>query len=311
MTHETATRVTRWILLAAVIVAAGGCSSNQSFTLNPFREKKGPHREELTPAEWQKLRQENERRLAGEGIPRDDATTRATAAAASSPAEQLDQFLEFAKFTFWTFPKQLINIYIGNTPGKYARLMEDDQSADSRRTGILRLVADYEFARKEPYTKRYWQIAQGDPDSLVRVAAVRALDRSRDRAVTPIAIKHMEDPNPLLRLEAAKALANIPDEKSIPALTRHLAATLEMRGEGGRLELVTESRDVRVACADALRNFPTKDVARSLIDALREKEFEVSYQARKSLTLMTGHDFRYDQAKWRDYLSKAENPFGG
>jgi len=67
---------------------------------------------------------------------------------------------------------------------------------------------------------------------------------------------------------------------------------------------------VRVACADALRNFPNKDVARTLVDALREREFEVSWQARKSLILMTGHDYKYDQAKWREFLAGTDNPFG-
>ena len=77
----------------------------------------------------------------------------------------------------------------------------------------------------------------------------------------------------------------------------------------GRVEQQTENRDVRVACADALRNFKTKDVARALVEVMGDKQFEVSYQARKSLVLMTGHDFRYDAGKWREYLGAAANPF--
>src|SRR5439155_9483401 len=140
---------------------------------------------------------------------------------------EFEEFLGFLKFTFITGPQRIIDFYLGNTPGRFARMMEDDQSADMRRTGILRLVTDYDFARKDPYTKRYWQIAQGDPDYLVKVAAVRALDRSRSSSVDPIALKYLDDPNPLLRLEAAKALANIPDEKAVPALLRHLAGVFE------------------------------------------------------------------------------------
>jgi hypothetical protein len=290
------------VVLAAATAAmtAGGCSSI-SFH-NPFAPKKGPAPVQLPAAEWAALKRENAERLAGEGIP--GATTR--------PSKGETQgFFDFVTFTFVTFPKQIFNFYTGNTPGKYARMMENDQSADQRRTGILRLVTDYEFARKEPYTQRYVQIAQGDPDSLVRVAAVRALDRSRQEPVTPVAIRYLDDPNPLLRLEAAKALANVPDERAVPALTKHLAPVFEVRGEGGRPEPVAESRDVRVAVADALRNYPTKDVSKTLVDALREKDFEVSWQARRSLVLMTGHDFKYDQDKWRDYFSKAERPFGG
>jgi hypothetical protein len=287
----------RWIvvLLAAALT---GCSSF-SFK-NPFAAKKGPETPELSAAQWATLRQANQERLAGEGIP--GATTKPTA--------KVEEFFDFFEFTFWIMPNRLIDYYFGQTPARYAQMMEDDKSPDQRRTGILRLAADYEFARKEPYTRRYWQIAQGDPDALVRVAAVRALNRSRQPSVTPIAIKYLDDASPLLRLEAAKALANVPDPKAVNVLLKHLAPTIDVRGEGGRLELQPESRDVRVACADALRNYPTKDVAKALVDVLDEKDFEISWQARKSLILMTGHDYRYNQPKWREYFLKSDQPFG-
>jgi hypothetical protein len=302
----------RWpacALLVALAAGGGGgvgCSTDRSFTLNPFARPHVPESETLSGSQWAQLKRENQQRLAGEGIPAPGAATRPT----GQPGNEFKEFTEFVKFAFYTFPKQTINFYLGNTPGRYARMMEDDQSGDQRRSGILKLVSDYPFARVEPYTKRYWQIAQGDPSTLVRVAAVRALDRSRDKSVVPIAIRYLDDANPLLRLEAAKALGNLPDDRAVAPLIRHMGTTIEVRGEGNRPEPQVESRDVRVACADALRNFATKDVARALIEALREKEFEVSWQARKSLILMTGHDFRYDQAKWRDYLSKTDNPFG-
>jgi hypothetical protein len=296
------------LLLTALVVA--GCSADSSFTLNPFAKRKGPEPETLPASEWRELRRENADRLAGVNLPRPGATTRPSAA--HGVAGGFDQFMDFLEFTFWTFPKRTIQYYVqGETPSKYAKMMEDERSADQRREGILRLVADYDFARAEPYTRRYGQIAQGDPDMLVRAAAVRALNASRDPSVTPVAIRDLDDPYPLLRLESAKALANVPDEKAIPALTRHMAAHFDVRGEMGRQEMVTEGRDVRVACADALRNYPNKDVARSLVETLREREFEVSWQARRSLILMTGHDFRYDQGKWREFLTNTENPFGG
>jgi hypothetical protein len=291
------------VIAAAVSAGVAGCSANSSFTLNPFQKKKGPEPEVLPAAEWRDIRQANAQRIHGEGIP----TTRP---APSTRVNTFEEFAGFLKFTFWDFPKQTISYYLGNTPGKYARMMEDDQSGDVRRTGILRLVVDYPFARTVPYTQRYWQIAQGDPDALVRVAAVRALNRSRDRSVVTIAVRYLDSADPLLRLEAAKALANVPDETAVPALLRHMAPQFDQRAEGGRLEPVPETRDVRVACADALRNYPTKDVATALIDVLHEKEFEVSWQARKSLILMTGHDYHYDQARWREFLSKSDNPFG-
>ena len=293
----------RWTVLIVALMLAG-CSSF-SFQ-NPFAAHKGPESTTLPQRDWVELKRENAARLAGEGIPRDQATTQAQ----PPRGGEIQQFFGFVEFVFYKFPKQTIDLYLGNTPGKYARMMEDDQSADQRRTGILRLVTDYDFARKGDYTRRYWQIAQGDPDYLVRVAAIRALDRSRNATVTPIAINALDDANPLLRLEAAKAIANVPDEKAIPALLKHMNPIIDVRSESGRLEAVQESRDVRVACADALRNFHNRDVTTALIDVLRDKDFEVSWQARKGLVLMTGHDFKYDPNAWRDYFSKAEKPFG-
>src|SRR3954468_16629460 len=251
--------------LVVALCAAVGCSSNRSFTLNPFAKPKGPAPETLPAAQWRQVKRDNAARLAGEGIPKSAASTR-PAAPPSSKLASFDSFLDSIEYVFWTLPTRAIKSWTGETPAKYARMMEDDQSGDHRREGILRLSADYDFARAEPYTKRYWQIAQGDRDVLVRLAAVRALNRSRDASVTPLATRYLEDQSPLMRLEAAKALANIPDEKAIPGLTRHLAAQQEVRGEGGRPEVLAENRDVRVACADALRNFPNKDVARTLVD---------------------------------------------
>ena len=300
---EKETRMMRWTVVIVATMLAG-CSSF-SFK-NPFAGRKGPEPTTLPQREWVDLKRENAARLAGEGIPRSEGS----ATAPAPKGAEVKEFFGFLEFVFYKFPKQAIDLYLGNTPGRYARMMEDDQSADMRRTGILRLVSDYDFARKDPYTRRYWQIAQGDPNVLVRVAAIRALDRSRKSTVTPIAINALEDPNPILRLEAAKALANVPDEKGVPALLKHMNAIIDLRGEGGRLEQVQESRDVRVACADALRNFPTRDVTTALVDVLRDKDFEVSWQARKSLVLLTGHDFKYDQNAWRDYFAKAEKPFG-
>jgi hypothetical protein len=300
---EKETRMMRWTVVIVATMLAG-CSSF-SF-MNPFAARKGPEPTTLPQREWVDLKRENAARLAGEGIPRGEATT----AAARPKGAELQEFFGFVEFVFYKFPSQAINLYLNNTPGKYARMMEDDQSADQRRAGILRLVADYDFARKDPYTRRYWQIAQGDRNDLVRVAAIRALDRSRKSTVTPIAINALDDPNPLLRLEAAKALANVPDEKAVPALMKHMNPIIDIRGEGGRPEAVQESRDVRVACADALRNFPTRDVTTALVDVLGDKDFEVSWQARKSLVLLTGHDFKYDQNAWRDYFVKSGNPFG-
>jgi HEAT repeat protein len=159
-----------------------------------------------------------------------------------------------------------------------------------------------DFGRKDPYVKYYAEMARSDEDHTVRAMAIRALNRVRDKEVTSLYIRALEDPHPLVRLEAAKALANIPDEVAVPALIKHLKGRVEVLTKG-RLEVEDETTDVRVACADALRNFRTSEVAQALVGVLRDRDFAVCWQSRVSLKLITGQDYRYDQAAWLDYLT--------
>ena len=76
------------------------------------------------------------------------------------------------------------------------------------------------------------------------------------------------------------------------------------------LDNADENVDVRVASADALRLYRTSEVAQALVRALRDRDFGVPWQARKSLQLMTGKDFRYDTAAWLTFLSGTNKPFG-
>ena len=312
-------RVLGGVLLSILLIGATGCAqvATAMADLNPLKPKPKPHVEVLTQDEWKQMKLADARRIEGNGIPRQAASTQPAAttqvAATTQPVGGAQGAFGFIKLVFWDGPKHLIQMFTGNTAAKYARMMEDDKSGDVRRTGILHLVSNYSYARADPYTKRYWQIAQGDPDYLVRVAAIRALNRSRDRNAIEVYVRSLDDSNPLVRLEAAKALANIPDASAVPALLRHLRPEIDIRpqgsGPGARPERINEGRDIRIAAADALRNYKTKEVARALTEVLQDAQFEVSWQARQSLVLMTGHDFRYDVEKWREYLGR-ENPFG-
>ena len=192
--------------------------------------------------------------------------------------------------------KPASDILSGNNAGRYARLMESESSADQRRKGISRL-AEYDFARKPPYTTRYRQIAKNDEDYVVRAAAVRALNRARDREATQLYIDALTDPSELVRMEAAKALKNMPD----PAAA------------GPLLDVVNkpdENRDVRIAAAEALRHYRRLDVARGLVDRLDERDFGVAWQARRSLRTITKRDFGYDEGAWLEYLTGPETPLG-
>lgn len=184
----------------------------------------------------------------------------------------------------------------GDTPGAAARKIVDQQSADHRREGTLRL-SDFAFAREGKADQKLWGIlGSNDDDYSVRAAGIRALNRSRDKSHTTLYIKSLSDENQMVRLEAAKALANVPDEQAITPLITHLQND--------------PNKDVRIACADALRNYKSIEVAHALAQVLADTDFGVAWQARQSLCLMTGRDYRYNERAWLDYLTESKNPFG-
>jgi HEAT repeat protein len=194
------------------------------------------------------------------------------------------------------FDQRISNAVTGHTPRAAAVQMEDPYFPDERRIGINRLSA-LSFGRQPPYTTRYEQIAQSDPDWLVRSTAIRALNRSRWSPATPIFIKALDDANAHVRLEAAKALGNVPDSNAIPSLLRLVNDT-------------TEDRDVRIASADALKNFKTVEVARTLANQLGGREFAVAWQSHRSLEVLTGRDLHYDEVAWLNYITGPEKPLG-
>jgi len=185
--------------------------------------------------------------------------------------------------------------FTGDTARKHAQEMLDQNSPDHRREGTLWL-ADQSYGRKAPYTTLYRQQIPGESDYTARAAYIRALNRARDRSATPLFIKSIDDDQPLVRLEAAKALANVPDQNALSGLIKHL----EQDG----------SNDVRIACADALRNFKSVEAANALVRVLNDKDFGVAWQARISLRLLTAHDYKYDQTEWFAFLSSNKKTFG-
>lgn len=192
--------------------------------------------------------------------------------------------------------RSVIGLASGNTPLKFVRMMEDTRSADRRRQGIYGLVAR-DFGQREPYTRRYRQIAQADADFTVRAAAIRALNWSRDTQAVSVFIAALTDQNELVRWEAAKALANVPDPTAADPLTRALGNA-------------NESKNVRIAAADALRHHRTLAAARALVNTLEGRDFGVAWQARRSLRRITGRDLRYDERSWLQFLTGPEKPLG-
>ncbi|HEY7088102.1 MAG TPA: HEAT repeat domain-containing protein [Tepidisphaeraceae bacterium] len=193
------------------------------------------------------------------------------------------------------FGQRMLNYFTGSTPINAAKKMEDQYFPDERREGIAKL-SDESAGRGPIYTKRYEQIAQFDSDWLVRATAIRALNRSRDTAATPIFIRALSDDNDIVRVEAAKALANNPDPNATSVLVRIVSNA-------------NENKDVRIWSADALKHYKSLEVARTLTNQLGGREFGVSWQSRKSLIILTGRDLGYDESAWLEYLTGPDRPF--
>lgn len=274
-------RCRRLILISMIVLTAGGCAWNR---------RPATPTTVIPPAVMQKKLAQNRERLAGPDSPRRIANTYL-----GVDVTGMGPFEAVAQITV-ALPRHILQAIRGDTPIKYATEMEDAHSPDTRRIGILRL-ASFRFARTNPiYAKRWDQIAT-DPaaDPTVRAAAIRAMNHARDRRHTQTFVDGLGDADPAVRLEAAKALANVPNDAAVPKLIDRLQHD--------------DNQDVRIACADALRLYKTPEVARALVGVLPERQFGVAYRARESLILMTGHNFRWDEAAWLDYFAKAQKPF--
>ncbi len=245
-------------------------------------------RGQIPPAEQARAELENKRRLQGEVL--------VTKSEQISDSGLAAPFVVIGMGFDLVFVEPIANGWDrlrDDTPAHAARKILDINSADNRREGILR-ETDWDFGRREPYTHLYRNTATIDTDYSVRAAALRALNRSRDANAVPQFLTGLKDGETLVRLEAAKGLANVPDERALHDLIVHMQSDLNV--------------DVRIACADALRNFKRAETARVLVQELTDSEFSVAWQARQSLRLMTGYDYRYDQAQWLNFLASGFKP---
>ena len=195
------------------------------------------------------------------------------------------------------------------TPAEAIQLLNNANRPDARREGIAVLATRFDLGKQPNFIAQFQQMAQHDPDPVVRSMAIRALNLARDSASTKIFITGLQDPSELIRLESVKALANVPDTDAVPGLLNALDGSREVINEG-RPTVVAEGKDVRIYAADALRRYHTLDVARSLIKYLGETDFGVAWQTRQSLIALTGQDMHYDQAAWLEFLVGPSKPFG-
>ncbi len=154
---------------------------------------------------------------------------------------------------------------------------------DLRRRSVLRL-SNADFGGEEPYLKTY-RLLIDDPDPTVRAAAVAALGRWGQAGDVPaIVILLARDESSQVRWESAKALQRIHSDQAVTPLLTALENEVHP--------------DVRIACANALGQYPSRAVFDSLVAALNDNDYGVVREARKSLHILTGQSFGDDGRDW-------------
>ncbi|HZL36349.1 MAG TPA: HEAT repeat domain-containing protein [Tepidisphaeraceae bacterium] len=184
----------------------------------------------------------------------------------------------------------------GDRPDKAYTLLLDKASPDNRRIGMNKLEK-FGFASNPAFQAKCRLLATTDADETVRASAIRGENLARDRKAASIFIESLQSPNEWVRLEACKALANVPDVKAVEPLVQ-------------LLNNPEQSRDVRIAAADALKHYRSLTAARALSGALADRQFDVAWQALRSLRYLTSKNFGYDEGQWLSYFTGPEMPFG-
>jgi hypothetical protein len=151
---------------------------------------------------------------------------------------------------------------------------------------------------QEAVVKLLGLVVTSDEDPTVRAAAARALGNSiRPEAVEPL-IEALADESKFVRLEAATALTDRRNDNAKRALMVRLNTD--------------DYAQVRAASARALSVFHERRVLDTLIEALKDRDFAVVYEAEQSLVRMTGFFHHFDPEQWNRWLAQLGtegNPF--
>ncbi|MEM1446458.1 MAG: HEAT repeat domain-containing protein [Planctomycetota bacterium] len=180
----------------------------------------------------------------------------------------------------------------GPTPGQAARQAFDREDPDRRRRAIS-LLSLAEWGGEDRYLAVY-RLILTDPDPTVRAACVAALGRHGDANDAPLISNQLSADEAFLRWEAAKALRQLHN----PVVVPRLIATLQ----------VDEDPDTRMAAAEALGQYPRRDVFDALVSSLTEPEYGIAHAARRSLGTLTGHDAGPEPNDWQSWAALQARP---
>ena len=177
------------------------------------------------------------------------------------------------------------------TPSEAARWAVDPTDADKRREGII-LLSNAPFGAVEVYVNLYRDSVANERDPIVKAAAIQALGKHGAPADALRIMPHLSATNDQLRWSAAKALQRLHNPAVVPELLRTLASE-------------NENRDVRIAVADALGQYPEDRVVQGLIGGLNARELAINTASERSLQTLTGMSFNLNAADWLAWYGEA------
>jgi HEAT repeat protein len=195
----------------------------------------------------------------------------------------------------------------------YVNLALEHEDADVRRVSINR-IAQTRYRSKPAVVDALDLIARTDGSDAVRCAAIRALGESGDAKATGTMLAILDEKSDAttrnagddVRWEAVEVLGR--RAESGEAAQEQRAA---VRRTALRLLAGDPSRDVRLSAARLLGSDSSMEAVHGLIDALRQRDFGVAYEAEQSLTRLTGQTFDHDSTRWAEWLASANDPFPG
>lgn len=187
----------------------------------------------------------------------------------------------------------VIEKMFGPSPKVLVKQMFESDDPDLRRDAIDRL-SEKDWGRRGSYLKAY-AILTGDPAATVRSAAVRALGRSGNAEYAKEVVATLSDRKASVRTDAAVALDSIFAPDAIEPLSARATSDV--------------SPEVRVAAAQALRQYRRADVLETLLRCLEDMKLAVRLQAAESLSELTGENAGTDVRAWRRILDGKIDPF--
>lgn len=185
------------------------------------------------------------------------------------------------------------------TPLQAAEMADNPYDANDRYRGTLMLANAYYAG--EPVYIALFERRIVDADANVRSAGARGLANHGEPRHVPLLVKALrDDPDAFVRREAARGLQRLHGEEAVPPLVKSVNVKTEL------------DKDVRIAAAAALGQYPEPNVLDSLIAAVEEDpQLAVNAAALDSLKTLTGENFGLNRAAWVKWREAVSDPFAG